>query len=55
MHKNLMGKMIKSHNVELETRSYIFDRNGVAVDVVTRGGKQHSHNTALDGRLDENA
>ncbi|WP_260257971.1 hypothetical protein [Weissella confusa] len=54
MHKNLMGKLIKSNNVNRGEYTYIYSDNEL-VDIATNGGKQYSRNTAFDGRLDENA
>ncbi|MBF7058243.1 MULTISPECIES: hypothetical protein [Weissella] len=54
MHKNLMGKLIKSNNVNRGEYTYIYFANEL-VDIVTNGGKQYSRNTAFDGRFDENA
>ena len=54
MHKNLMGKLIKSNNVNRGEYAYIYGGNEL-VDIVTTNGKQYSRNTAFDGRLDENA
>lgn len=54
MHKNLMGKHIKSNDINLGEYTYICGGNEL-VDIVTKGDKQHSRNTAFDGLLDENA
>ena len=54
MHKNLMGKLIKSNNVNRGEYTYIYSDSEL-VDIVTNGGKQYSRNTAFDGRFDENA
>ena len=54
MHKNLMGKLIKSNNVNRGEYTYFYADNELAV-IVTKGGKQYSRNTTFDGRLDENA
>lgn len=54
MHKNLMGKHIKSNDINRGEYTYIYGGNGF-VDIVTKGDKQHSRNTAFDGLLDENA
>lgn len=54
MHKNLMGKLIKSNNVNRGEYTYIYGGSEL-VDIVTKGGKQYSRNTAFDGRFDENA
>ncbi|WP_259706986.1 hypothetical protein [Weissella confusa] len=53
MHKNLMGKLIKSNNINRGEYTYIYGGSEL-VDIVTKGGKQYSRNTAFDGRLDEN-
>lgn len=54
MHKNLMGKLIKSNNVNRGEYTYIYGGNEL-VDIATTGGKRYSRNTAFDGRLDKNA
>ena len=54
MRKNLMGKLIKSNNVNRGEYTYIYSDNEL-VDIATNGGKQYSRNTAFDGRFDENA
>ena len=54
MHKNLIGKLIKSNNVNRGEYTYIYGGSEL-VDIVTKGGKQYSLNTTFDGRLDENA
>ena len=54
MHKNLMGKLIKSNNINRGEYTYIYGGSEL-VDIVTKGGKQYSRNTAFDGRFDENA
>ena len=54
MHKNLMGKLIKSNNVNRGEYAYIYGGNEL-VDIVATSGKRYSRNTAFDGRLDENA
>lgn len=54
MHKNLMGKLIKSNNINRREYTYIYGGSEL-VDIVTKGGKQYSLNTTFDGRLDENA
>jgi hypothetical protein len=54
MHKNLMGKLIKSNNINRGEYTYIYSDNEL-VDIATNGGKQYSRNTAFDGRFDENA
>ncbi|KIU21380.1 MULTISPECIES: hypothetical protein [Weissella] len=54
MHKNLMGKLIKSNNVNRGEYTYIYGGKEL-VDIATNGGKQYSRNTAFDGRFDENA
>ena len=53
MHKNLMGKLIKSNNVNRGEYTYVYGGTELA-GIVTKGGKQYSRNTAFDGRLDEN-
>lgn len=47
MHKNLMGKWIKSNNVNRGEYTYIYSDNEL-VDIVTNGDKQYSRNTAFD-------
>ena len=47
MHKNLMGKLIKSNNVNRGEYTYIYGGSEL-VDIVTKGGKQYTRNTALD-------
>lgn len=54
MHKNLMGKLIKSNNINRGEYTYLYSGKEL-FDIVTNGGKQYSRNTAFDGRLDENA
>lgn len=54
MHKNLMGKLIKSNNINRGEYTYFYADNELAV-IVTKDGKQYSCNTTFDGRLDENA
>ena len=54
MHKNLMGKLIKSNNINRGEYTYIYSGKDVA-GIVTRSGKQYSRNTAFDGDVDENA
>ncbi|WP_261721979.1 hypothetical protein [Weissella cibaria] len=54
MHKDLMGKLIKSNNVNRGEYTYIYGGKEL-VDIATNGDKQYSRNTAFDGRFDENA
>ena len=54
MNKNLMGKFMKSNNINRGEYTYIYGGDEL-VDIVTKGDKQHSRNTAFDGLLDENA
>lgn len=54
MHKNLMGKLIKSNNVNRGEYVYIYADNKVC-EIIIKGGKQHSRNISFDGDVDENA
>ena len=54
MHKNLIGKLIMSNNVNRGEYTYIYGGSEL-VDIATTGGKQYSRNTAFDGDVDENA
>lgn len=47
MHKNLMGKLIKSNNVNRGEYTYIYGGSEL-VDIVTNGGKQYSRNDVFD-------
>ncbi|MBJ7678720.1 hypothetical protein HAU87_10750 [Weissella confusa] len=54
MHKNLMGKLIKSNNVNSGEYVYIYADNKVC-EIIIKGGKQYSRNISFDGDVDENA
>ena len=47
MQMHLMRKMIKSNNINRGEYTCIYGGSGL-VDIVTKGGKQYSRNTAFD-------
>ncbi|WP_259707102.1 hypothetical protein [Weissella confusa] len=47
MHKNLMGKLIKSNNINRGEYTYIYGGSEL-VDIVTKGGKQYTRNDVFD-------
>lgn len=54
MHKNLMGKLIKSNNVNRGEYVYIYADNKVC-EIIINGGNQYSRNISFDGDVNENA
>lgn len=47
MHKNLMGKLIKSNTINRGEYTYFYADNELAV-IVTKDGKQYSRNDMFD-------
>lgn len=47
MHKNLMGKLIKSNTINRGEYTYIYGGDELA-EIVTRGGKQYTRNDVFD-------
>ena len=47
MHKNLMGKLIKSNNINRGEYTCIYGGSEL-VDIVTKGGKQYTRNEVSD-------